>query len=751
MKKKSLRVLAVCLSIFLFMGGCQNESTSDDQNDQKNNILPLAIKNLNAAGADRRVKAKWDSLDLVEEYEVEIRAGMGGIAKTIKTDISCAEINDLHNGTEYILRVRACLDGNVGAWSDVVSAVPEEPRIPPQAPGNLRLLAGDKMISGDFNLVESASEYAVLVDGVAHAVTYHPFFVLDNLENDREYAISVMARNSIGASPPCDTKTQSPNRYIRTMLFPSFDVFAGPQSEKAFPVFNHDILNSGNLIIMQYGSKSEVSVLVRETASEITKAENSRYGIGAALPLSNLLFAGRATAGFSKFRSENTKTHYSLISFDYRLGKASINTMVLDPSFLRSVLAEGFLDDLEKLNLKNLNPKQFYLKRGHAVRIAYVLGGDQKLYLTISADESETIQTSRANVNAGVGFLNLGVNIKTEHSSAATTSNWERRTEFWAETIGGDLFTAGNLSGAIAGHPQWVQSIKDNPSLARDIDNFGADVLFFYDIAQTLGLDEAAKGLKDELIAEGNRYLYDLDFEFPGSFFRTIEKVYSPGMGISNFRWEPIYQTDFDGNEIVVPVNHIVLVSGAGAGGYGNLRHYSTDIFGNRTSSNANYPGASGSSGGFFKLFLQTTTEVLDINMLIGAGGSGGASSTSTGTSAKHNAGQAGGDTWITINGSPRYTALGGQPAGYSRTTTGTFHHVAGGDVVFPSPLSDLLVSSPQKVQGGPSGNWSNPGRTLAIDGYTPQNQGGVGGSSGGSGGAGGNGEIRIISRYPRL
>jgi hypothetical protein len=174
MKKKRLRVLAVCLFIVWLIGGCQVESTPEDQKNPdngNNNIFPLVIKNLIAVGADRRVTAKWDSLDLVEEYEVEIRDGMG-YAETIKADNSFAVISDLQNDTEYVLRVRAYLNGNIGAWSGLVSAVPIQPLVPPQeAPGNLRLLADDQMITGEFNPVESASEYAVLVNGMAHAVT----------------------------------------------------------------------------------------------------------------------------------------------------------------------------------------------------------------------------------------------------------------------------------------------------------------------------------------------------------------------------------------------------------------------------------------------------------------------------------------------------------------------------------------------------------------------------------------------------
>lgn len=174
------------------------------------------VRNLTASAGDGRVSLRWNELPNVSGYRVDYWLQSGGGQKSLRVDVSQAEITGLENFKTYLFTVTP-VDGSwEGTACDPVSAEPQ-PASAPSAPDMVSVSPLDGALSVSWKASKNASFYQVWYkeeSGAQYQSWGAPLSgtgtTITGLVNGTVYSIYVTAGNSAGVSGPSRTALGTP-------------------------------------------------------------------------------------------------------------------------------------------------------------------------------------------------------------------------------------------------------------------------------------------------------------------------------------------------------------------------------------------------------------------------------------------------------------------------------------------------------------------------------------------------------------
>jgi len=685
----------------------------------KPNSQPQPSFNVEITGADSQLTVTWNEIEDASVYEV----WLDGI-KIGETPIAMKVITGLENQRIYHVVIRAQVDGRY-VQSNPGSGTPISIPIPPGTPEGLRILADNRSLIASWQPVAGAISYEVFLDNDYLDEVRSPQIEITDLKNDVPYTVQVQAKNGVGVSSRSLAASRAPDQYIGGLSIGYGFNLLGPLSPASFSlrlILNPNKLNEDDAYVMSNSTSSDWSVKTAETLGVLTSTQNQSLGMNASIPFKAVILSPGASGGWLRSSSERVERQYALIRAEHFIRTVGLNPMLIEPYELRRYFTDGFLYALD-----HETPKELFAHYGHALLVRYRLGGNMEIYVTNFNSKKETLQQFRSSFNADVSFLakGWGASLKGESSSSSSVSEWRNDSEIRFLRNAGELSHALTLEDAFSEYPSWVSSIEANPSFGG-VDSYLGSFIPLWDIAKGLGKHTLAQSLRDEFARLAMERADEFESIYPGEWFTSEERLYTPGSGIFIHQQQLI--TNDDGTKYPAMVRYVFYVAGAGAGGNG---YSSWGVSGSLN-------GGAGGGGCLEKIVLKSD-QGITATIMVGAGGTAGTEM--RGHAWPGPGVSSGGGSSVTLY-EQTFTAGGGQPSGYSDYR---YHPAPGGvgtPLVPPAFVDEYVIAN----GGATNGVWNQPGVGGKIDTFSA-GTGGVGGtySGGGTGRLGENGWVRII------
>ncbi|MCX7748368.1 MAG: fibronectin type III domain-containing protein [Clostridia bacterium] len=166
-------------------------------------VKPVRVSNLTAVASQTQVTLVWDTLNLVEGYEVELDGVVVGAGKNTKyVDI------ELKPNTQHIYRIRAVNSAIEGDWSEQVSiaTLPDNPKAPDKitvkGSGNIAVLSWDSedgAIGYDIE-VDALYVNGKLTQGEIIENWTETSYLHRKVDISKEHKYRIRTRNPVGVS-----------------------------------------------------------------------------------------------------------------------------------------------------------------------------------------------------------------------------------------------------------------------------------------------------------------------------------------------------------------------------------------------------------------------------------------------------------------------------------------------------------------------------------------------------------------------
>ena len=298
-------------------------------------------------------------------------------------------------------------------------------------------------------------------------------------------------------------------------LLYGYDVIHSPYVH-AQKVKTHPILDAAKVKINadKFDSVSNdwIGTKTQEIAVSNVSEIYTKFNNNAKVEYNNTVFSGSVESEYSldtsKKRNEayTTYMHMRVLKGERYLGTHEE---------LFGMLSEGFLEDIQKLNHKEVTADSIFKKYGTHLFTMYLIGGRARMNFNYSSSEEMTKEALRLEAEA----LTTKVKGSVENSNEKVTIATKRSVVTRVSSYGGQDLSGVNLENMHEKFSAWGKTVDSAPTLCG-IGDFEDSMVPIWEILLKVGYETAKKSLYDEYIkaAKGQAlFLGEMDFQEGGN------------------------------------------------------------------------------------------------------------------------------------------------------------------------------------------------------------------------------------------
>ena len=247
------------------------------------NATPGIPGDVSAEAGNGQVIIRWDSSVRADTYSVRryTSGSTNTVAQTYSDTTSRSlTATGLSNGTTYWFDVRAKNNAGTSPASTRVSATPVAPLTAPSAPGNVRIVSGDRQVTIRWNAVASANTYIVRRYGSRTTSTVAQTYeetaltnaTITGLSNNTTYWFAVFALNNAGSSGASTRVSATPAGLLAAPGGVSTSIANG-----SVTISWNAVSGSTGYRVRRYSSSSSTAIL--QTYSDTTSTSLTASGL----------------------------------------------------------------------------------------------------------------------------------------------------------------------------------------------------------------------------------------------------------------------------------------------------------------------------------------------------------------------------------------------------------------------------------------------------------------------------------------